>query len=119
MASWRTISGPAAAAIRQFRPGSVIAYPYTIYNATLQGGKPNLTVQVDLYREGKLVVGGKPQPADLQPQSDWTRISDFGYLKLNDKSEPGDYLLRIIVTDLLAGGKKAVSTQYVEFEVVN
>ena len=112
-------AGTSAAAIRRFRRGSVIAYPYTIYNATLKGGRPSLAVQVDLYRDGKLLIEGKPQPADIQPQTDWTRISDFGYMKLNANSVPGDYLLRITVTDLLANGKKAVSSQYVEFEVVD
>ncbi len=112
-------SSPSAPSIRQFKRGSVIAYPYVIYNATLKNGRPNLTVQANLYRDGQLVIEGKPQPADLQPQQDWTRISDFGYLKLNPNSAPGDYVLQITVTDLLASGKKAVSIQNVEFEVVD
>jgi len=107
-------------AIRQFRRGSVVAYPYVIYDATpTKGGKPNLTTQVNLYRDGKLVLEGKPTPADLQPQSDWSRINDFGYLKLNPALTSGDYLLQVTVTDVASGSKKATSTQYVEFEIVD
>ena len=114
------VSSIGAPAIRQFRRGSVVAYPYVIYDATLtKEGKPNLTTQVNLFKDGKLIVEGKMTPADLQPQSDWSRIADFGYLKLNPALVPGDYLLQLTVTDVAAGNKKATSTQYVEFEIVD
>jgi VWFA-related protein len=114
------VSSTAVPAIRQFRRGSVVAYPYTIYEATLtKDGKPNLATQVNLYRDGKLLVEGKPAPADLPPQTDWSRINDFGYLRLNPALTPGDYLLQITITDVAAGSKKAISTQYVEFEIVD
>ena len=114
------VSSIGAPAIRQFRRGSVVAYPYVIYDATLtKEGKPNLTTQVNLFKDGKLIVEGKITPADLQPQSDWSRIADFGYLKLNPALVPGDYLLQLTVTDVAAGNKKATSTQYVEFEIVD
>ena len=118
-AAFALVPSTAVPAIRQFRRGSVVAYPYVIYDATLtKEGTPNLTTQVNIYREGKLVVEGKPTPADLQPQNDWSRINDFGYLKLNPALTPGDYLLQITVTDVAAGSTKATSTQYVEFEIV-
>jgi hypothetical protein len=111
-------SGPSSPAIRKFKRGSVIAYPYVIYNAASKGARADLVVQVNLYREGQLVIEGTPQPADLRQQSDWARITDFGYLKLNPKSEPGDYLLQVTVTDR-ASTKKAVSSQHVEFAIVD
>ena len=114
------VPSTAVPAIRQFRRGSVVAYPYVIYDATLsKEGRPNLTTQVSLYRDGKLIIEGKPTPADLQPQTDWSRINDFGYLKLSPTLTPGDYVLQIAVTDVAAGSKKATSTQYVEFEIVD
>ena len=119
-AAFALVSSTAVPAIRQFRRGSVVAYPYIIYDATItKEGTPNLTTQVNIYRDGKLVVEGKPTPADLQPQSDWSRINDFGYLRLNPALAPGDYLLQITVTDVAAGDKKATSTQYIEFEIVD
>ena len=113
------LASDAGPATRRMRRGTVIAYPYTIYNARLaSGGKPNLTVQVNLYHQGELITEGKPQPADLQPQSDWSRIADFGYLRLNPKMQPGDYTLEVIVRDLSAEGKAAVSSQWTDFEVI-
>lgn len=110
---------PSSRAIRVFSRGSVIAYPYTVYNARLGAdGRPKLNVQVNLYYEGKRLLEGKPTPADLAQQEDWSRINDYGLLKLNPNLKPGDYLLEVVVTDLSASGKKAVSSQHVDFEVV-
>ena len=106
-----------APAIRRFTRGSAIAYSYNIYNPRLNNGRPNLSIQVKLYHDGKLIIEGKPTPADLQQQDDWTRISDYGFLKLNPNLGPGDYLLEVIVTDHNAGGKTASSSQSIDFEV--
>lgn len=107
------------AGIRILRRGSIIAYPYHVYNAKVPpGGKPNLSVEINLYSEGKLIVDGTPAPVDLQPHADWSRISDFGYLRLNPKLPPGDYVLQVIVRDI-AGGKDAVSSQWSDFQVVD
>ena len=106
-------------AIRRFRRGSVIAYPYTVYNAKVApNGKPNLTVETNLYFDGKLLIDGTPQPADLQQQADWSRISDFGYLRLNQNTPTGDYVLEIIVRDA-ARGKDAIASQTTDFQIVD
>ncbi|MEO8041654.1 MAG: VWA domain-containing protein, partial [Acidobacteriota bacterium] len=111
------VASPGVAGIRNFRRGSVIAYPYNIYYAKLgRDGKPNLTVEVNLYQDGKLLIDGEPRPADLQQQSDWSRISDFGYLRLNDKTPAGEYVLQIIVRDLAAGKE---SSQWSDFQIVD
>jgi len=108
-----------AAGIRQFRRGSVIAYPYDVYNAKVVGAaKPNLTVEVNLYYDGKLLIDGQPQPADLQPQKDWLRISDFGYMKINPTSPLGDYILEVIIRDA-AAGKKVLSSQTIDFQIID
>lgn len=103
--------------IREFRGGSVIAYPYYIYNAKLAGnGRPNLTVEVNLYQEDKLLIDGEPRPADLQPQADWSRIIDYGYLRLNPQLPAGDYVLQVIVRDLISGKE---SSQGSDFQIVH
>ena len=110
---------PGVPGIRRFRRGSIIAYPYSVYNAKVAaGGKPNLTVETNLYYEGNLLIDGTPQPADLQAQDDWSRISDFGYMKLNPTMAAGDYVLEVIVRDA-SGGKKALSSQTTDFQVVD
>ena len=108
-----------APGIRTFRRGGIIAYFYDIYNAK-QGptGKPDLTVEVNLFRDGKIIIDGLQQPADLQPQSDWSRIRDFGYMRLNPEIVPGDYVLEVVVRD--AGrGKDAMVRQTTDFQVVD
>ena len=57
------------------------------------------------------------QPADIQPQTDWTRIRDFGYMKLNPEILPGDYVLQVVIRDL--SGKEIVATQTTDFTVVD
>jgi len=107
-------------AVRRFERGSIIAYPYTIYNARLDRSTklPKLTIQMNLYRDGKVFSKGTPQNADLEKQADWSRINDYGYLRLNSEVEPGDYTLQLIVTDLLADGKSSTASDSIDFEVV-
>lgn len=106
-------------AIRGFRPGAVLAYAYNIYNARIDkaSGRPQMTVQVNLYKDGKLVLEGAPQPADFQKQSDWSRIQDFGYMRLKPEMEPGSYTMQVVVKDILADPNKAASSQWVDFDV--
>jgi hypothetical protein len=92
---------------------------YTIYNARVDAGtgKPNLSVQVNLFHNGNLVLEGKPQASSLENQSDWSRVNDYGYMKLNPNSEPGDYVLQVIVKDLSPAGKNSVASQWIDFEI--
>lgn len=110
----------AVPAIRKFQRNTVLAYAYKLYNAQLDKntGQPNLTLQLNLYRGGKLISEGAPQPVQLEAQADLTRISDYGYLRLKPNVELGDYALQIIVKDLLAKGKNQVATQWIDFEVI-
>jgi len=110
----------AAPSIRRFKTGALLAYAFTIYNPKVDPatGQPKLTVQTKLYRNGEAVIDGKPQTDQLEKQSDWSRINDFAYLKLTPRITPGDYSLQVIVTDLLGNGKSAVSTQSVDFTVI-
>ena len=107
-------------AIRKFQRNTVLAYAYKLYHAQLDKntGKPSLTLQLNLYRGGKLISEGTPQPVQLEAQTDLTRISDYGYLRLKPNVEFGDYALQIIVKDLLAKGKNQTATQWIDFEVV-
>ena len=69
-----------------------------------------------LYKNGKLLVQGNEKPADLEPQKDYSSIKDYGYLRLNQEMEAGEYILQLMVKDTLAN--KTVS-QWIDFEVVN
>lgn len=107
-------------AIRQFRRNTILAYAYTLYNVKTDKAtnQPNLSVQVNLYRGGKIIAEGKPQPAQIEAQADMARIKDYGYLRLNPEVQPGDYILQVIVRDLLAKAKAQIATQWIDFEIV-
>jgi hypothetical protein len=105
--------------VRVFRRGSILAYAYNVYNSKLDpaSGMPKLTTQMNLYRDGQLIAEGKPQSAEIEKQDDLTRIRDYSYLRLNAGVQPGDYAVQIIVRDTL-GDKDAVSSQWIDFQVV-
>lgn len=108
----------AVPAIRVFRPNTIAAYSYTLYNAQTNkaSNQPKLTVQINLYRNGKLISEGKPQAAEPEKQADLTRINDFGYLQIKPGIEKGDYAVQIIVKDLLSN---ETTSQSIDFEIVN
>jgi VWFA-related protein len=112
-------STSAVPAVRVFRRGSILAYAYNVYNSKLDpaSGTPKLTTQMNLYRDGQLIAEGKPQSAEIEKQDDLTRIRDYSYLRLNAGVQPGDYAVQIIVRDTL-GDKDAVSSQWIDFQVV-
>ena len=109
-----TVSNPA---IRHFRPGAILGYSYKIYNAQLDKAtqQPKLTLQVRMYREGQVISEGAPQAAQLEPQADLTRISDYGYLRLAAETLAGDYALQIIVKDLTSN---QTTSQWIDFVVI-
>jgi hypothetical protein len=69
-----------------------------------------------LLNDGKILIEGAQNTAEIEQQTDWSRIKDFAYMRLNPNAEPGDYSLQIVVRDLL-GGKDAVTSQSIDFVV--
>lgn len=108
----------ATPAIRQFRRGNVLAYAYTVYNAQFDktSNQPKLTIQTELYRDGKPISNAQPQPAQLEKQADAARLKDYGYLRLNPNAAIGDYSLQIVVKDLTSN---QTASQYIDFEIVD
>lgn len=115
--AFSSVVSPSIAAIRQFKRNSVVAYTYTLYNAKpdTASNLPKLTVQTNLYYDGKMFSEGQPQPAEIGKQPDLNRINDFGYLKLNSEIPKGDYVLQIIIKDLTTN---QITSQWIDFEVV-
>lgn len=107
-------------ALRRFRRGTVLQYAYAIFNAKPgAGNRPQLTTQMRLFRNGKLIFEGKPEPLDTTGQTDMQRIGFSRALLLPDKMQPGDYVLQVVATDALAKEKRRVATQWVEFELID
>lgn len=105
--------------LRQFKADSVLRYGFEVYNAKLdQAKKPNISTHIRVIRDGKLAMDGKTIPLDLNGQKDMQRLKASGVLSFGKGTQPGEYILQVIVIDNLAKGKRRVATQYVQFEIV-
>ena len=110
----------ASPAVRRFRHGLLMEYGFLIYNARLDkaSGKPQLVTHMRLFRDGKQVFSGGERPFDPKSQPDLTRLLVSGGLELGTDLTPGEYVLQVIVTDLLADKKYRTATQWMDFEIV-
>ncbi|HEY2962519.1 MAG TPA: VWA domain-containing protein [Pyrinomonadaceae bacterium] len=106
--------------VRQFRTGTAMVYALTIYNARTDKatGKPSLTIQARLFRNGQLVFTGNEAPFDIRDQTDPKRFGGGGAIQLGTSLTPGEYVLQIVVSDLLAKNKQRVATQWMDFEIL-
>ncbi|HEX8139939.1 MAG TPA: VWA domain-containing protein [Pyrinomonadaceae bacterium] len=105
--------------VRRFKRGMVLEYNYLIFNARLDkaGMRPQLQTQVRIFREGRPIFTGASRPFDLNAQTDFKRLIAGGALRLGKDMTPGEYVLQILVTDLLAKGKNSTATQWIDFEI--
>ena len=108
-----TSRGSGSSRFRQARARYSYKYNPPVDNSS----KPQFTIQVNLFKDGVLMSEGKPQPAELQDQSDAARILDFGYLRLNPNAKPGDYSLQLVVREPGAGKSDKGSSQWIDFIV--
>jgi VWFA-related protein len=115
--AFSTVEAASVPAIRRFRPSAILGYSYKIYNAQIDkaGNQPKLSTQIRLYREGELISDSGAQPAQIEAQTDITRIGDYGYLRLPPETPKGDYALQIIIKDLQTN---RIVTESIDFEVV-
>jgi VWFA-related protein len=104
--------------VRRFSRNSVIDYGAFIYNATPdpKTGKPQLTSQLEIYRDGKVLHQMEPKPVDPGAEANPKRLECGGSLKLTS-FPPGDYVIRIVITDQLAKEKYARAEQWMDFSV--
>ena len=108
-------------AVRRFRLGEELDYYFNIYNARLDAAtsRPQLQTQMRLFREGKEVYVGTPTPYEVgKQQADMKILASGARIRLNSGLQPGDYVLQVIVTDLLAPAKERTASQWIDFEVV-
>ncbi|MBP6005011.1 MAG: VWA domain-containing protein [Pyrinomonadaceae bacterium] len=128
-AQWQVLSDPNGAAVRtdsmtdtavrRVRLNTVLRYGFEIYNAKLNATKqPDIQTRIRVFRDGKLVLDGQSIRLDMQGQSDMQRLRSSGAISIGGKLLPGDYILQVIITDSLAPQKRQVTTQFVQFEVV-
>jgi hypothetical protein len=109
----------AGPSVRRLRGGMTLRYVYTIYNAQLdrQTRQPQLQTQVHLFQDGREVYTGKPTSYEMGEQSNPKRLRAGGRIQLGKDAQPGEYILQIVVTDLLAKEKYRAATQWIDFEI--
>jgi hypothetical protein len=108
-----------SAAVRHFKAGNLMTYAFYIYNAKLDPtSHTQLMVQVKLFRDGAEVFTGKETQLNFGQQADMQRLPATGAIKLGTDLAPGDYVIQVVVTDLLADQKHRVSTQWMDFQVI-
>ncbi len=109
------------AAVRRFKPGAEVVYFYQIFNAKLDRAtaRPRLQTQMRIFRDGRQLFAGQPQDFDPAGQTDFKRLQAGARVRLRSTFPPGEYVLQIVVTDLLARDEKTrVASQWIEFEIV-
>jgi VWFA-related protein len=106
-------------AVRIFKRGMGLQYNYLIFNARLDktNGRPQLQTQVRVFRDGQPIFTGKPRPFDIGQQTELNRLIAGGALRLGSDMTPGEYVLQIIVTDMLSKDKNRTATQWIDFEI--
>ena len=114
------IDPQASPAVRRFRHKMVMNFGYVIYNAQADKatGQPRLQIQMRVFRDGRELFAGRVQPLDTTGQTDLKRLTAGGALQLGTEMPPGEYILQVIVTDLLAKEKSRMATQWIDFEIV-
>ncbi len=105
-------------AVRRFARTGAFEYYTIAYNPQLnkQTQQSQLTIQVEVYKDGKAIYQSQPRPVELTGQTDPKRLVCAGQLSLNGLP-PGDYLFHLIVTDPLAKPKYARADQWMDFSV--
>jgi hypothetical protein len=99
--------------------GQILQYSLELYNARLDkaSGRARLITQLRLFRDGQPIFVGKETTLDGGSQTDLKRIVVGGAVRLGVDMGPGEYVLQITATDLLADEKHRVASQWIDFEV--
>ena len=105
--------------VRRLRRGLVMEFGYMIYDAQLDKAtqRPQLQTQIRLFRDGRQVFVGNVLPFDPGAQVDLRRLGAGGRLQLGTDMQPGNYVLQVVVTDLLAKEKQRIAAQWIDFEI--
>lgn len=107
-------------AVRLFKTDHVLVYAFNIYNARVDKatGNPKLKTQLRIYRDGKLIFAGDEEAFTPLDQTDAKRLLGAGVVRMGSQMVPGEYVLQIVVTDLLGKQKQNVTSQWIDFDVI-
>jgi VWFA-related protein len=104
---------------RRFRLGDNIRFVLSIYNArAAKTAQPNLTVQYRIFKHGKEIFISPEKALTVGASSTAESIDTSGTFKLGKNMAGGDYVLQVVVRDLQTTGKRALATQWADFEII-
>jgi VWFA-related protein len=103
--------------LRRFHQGASLVFGYTIYNAALdkKTHAPRLLTQTVVFRDSVKIYSSDRLPVTATDQTDLKRIATGARLQLGPALTPGEYVVQIVVEDLVS---KRMVTQVTQFEVV-
>jgi VWFA-related protein len=105
------------AAVRIFGTGETIAWAYQVLNAKAGNDrKPQLQMQLRIFREGQELFTGKPSPMAAEEQGSSKRMIATGQLYFK-ALPPGYYVLQLAVMDMLAKENQRTAVQAMDFDV--
>lgn len=107
-------------AVRLFKTDHALVYAFNIYNAKVDKGtgKPKLKTQLRIYRDGKLIFAGDEEAFTPLDQTDAKRLLGAGVVRMGTQMVPGEYVIQIVVTDLLGKQKENMTSQWIDFDVI-
>ena len=107
-------------AVRLFKTDHALVYAFNIYNARVDkgSGKSKLKTQLRIFRDGKLIFAGDEEAFSPLDQTDPKRLLGAGVVRMGSQMVPGEYVIQIVVTDLLAKQKENVTSQWIDFDVI-
>lgn len=99
---------------RRFARTSRMRFQGQVYNAEHSSRQPELTLEVQLTKDGHVVIATPATPISIQGVTDFARIPFIGEFPLNG-FQPGEYELKLTITDLLtkasASGRSTFAVQ--------
>jgi len=108
-----------ASATRRFHNGDTVKFDLSVYDSRTDGtAGVNLAMAFKIYRDGKEVFVAPEAPLKSDEQTRQMTRDVSGAFELGQNMPPGDYLLQVTVTNLMAGKKGELATQWTDFEIL-
>jgi hypothetical protein len=70
-----------------------------------------------IFRDREQIYAGELKDFDPGKQTDMKNLLSATRIRVN-ALRPGEYVLQVVVTDLLAPEKRRTATQWIDFEVI-
>jgi VWFA-related protein len=106
-------------ATRRFHSGDTVKFDLSVYDSrTDRTARASLAMTFTVYRDGKEIFVASEAPLKSDEQTNQTTLEASGAFELGQNMPPGDYLLRVTVTDLMANKKFELATQWTDFEIL-